>query len=162
MTDYTTVIGVDVGPIPGIVVLGFKDHRLIGPGVVQTSANLAPEIVSWMLDHTTRFRGGKIVVQAEKFVVGHRSARSSSAGAGQITRDLIGELRRVTAGQCPFVQHSAAMVKPWATDARLEAAGLLDATKGMRHARDGARHALYAACKYGGIPDPLGKRWSAA
>jgi hypothetical protein len=48
-------------------------------------------------------------------------------------------------------------VKPWATDERLEAAGLLDLTKGMRHARDAARHALFTAVKDGGVPDPLSK-----
>jgi hypothetical protein len=46
-------------------------------------------------------------------------------------------------------------VKPWATDERLAAAGLLDPTKGMRHARDAARHALFCAVRDFGLPDPL-------
>jgi hypothetical protein len=84
-----------------------------------------------------------------------------------VTRDLIGTLQEVweehdstAEGRrgARWFQRPAAHVKPWATDERLEAAGLLEATKGMRHARDAARHALFAACKDGGIPDPLSKR----
>jgi hypothetical protein len=49
-------------------------------------------------------------------------------------------------------------VKPWATDTRLAAAGLMEPTTGMRHARDAARHALFAAVKTYGLPDPLSAR----
>jgi hypothetical protein len=50
---------------------------------------------------------------------------------------------------------NASLVKTWATDKRLAAAGLLDATKGMQHARDASRHALYAAVHTGMARDPL-------
>jgi hypothetical protein len=53
---------------------------------------------------------------------------------------------------------SAADVKPWATDTRLQAAGLLDLTKGMRHARDAARHALFCAVCDFGLTDPLSRK----
>jgi hypothetical protein len=49
-------------------------------------------------------------------------------------------------------------VKPWAVDKRLHAAGLLDMTAGMRHARDAARHALFCAVKDYGLPDPLSSK----
>jgi hypothetical protein len=53
---------------------------------------------------------------------------------------------------------TAAVAKAWATDIRLGRTGLLDETKGMTHARDAARHALYTACKEGNIPDPLSRK----
>jgi hypothetical protein len=53
---------------------------------------------------------------------------------------------------------AAALVKPWATDRRLTAAGLLDPTAGMGHARDAARHALYAAVHLQLTTDPLSKK----
>jgi hypothetical protein len=46
-------------------------------------------------------------------------------------------------------------VKPWATDKRLTAAGLLAMTAKMADARDACRHALYTAVHDAGIPDPL-------
>jgi hypothetical protein len=108
-----------------------------------------------------------IVVAIEKFVVRRRAAASSTAAAGATTRDLVGQLeataldvRRRTA-EVRVVLRSAAEVKPWATDTRLEAAGLLSACTGMRHARDAARHALFAAVKDAGAPDPLSRKASA-
>jgi hypothetical protein len=56
------------------------------------------------------------------------------------------------------VTRTAALVKPWATDKRLVAAGLLDITRGLPHARDGARHALFSAHHDSGAPDPLSSR----
>jgi hypothetical protein len=64
----------------------------------------------------------------------------------------IGELEE------PVFTRAAALVKPWATDKRLHAAGLLDATKGMQHARDASRQALYAAVHMGVTPDPLSRK----
>ncbi len=57
------------------------------------------------------------------------------------------------------VRHSSA-VFPWATDKRLRAAGLYEATTGLVHARAASRHALFAAVHDGGLPDPLSRRTS--
>jgi hypothetical protein len=102
------------------------------------------------------------VLAMERFVVGNRASRSSTSAAGATTRNLLGELLawadtfpRV---QVRSVQRPAGAVKPWATDERLAAAGLLDITKGMNHARDAARHALFAAVADFGQPDPLSRR----
>jgi hypothetical protein len=56
---------------------------------------------------------------------------------------------RVTIKRC------AADVKPWATDKRLEAAGMLGHTSDMKHANDAARHALYTAKHDARMEDPL-------
>ena len=49
----------------------------------------------------------------------------------------------------------AADIKPWATNKRLEAAGLLGQITSMRHANDAGRHALYTASHDLYMEDPL-------
>src|SRR5690606_15573006 len=95
------------------------------------------------------------ILAVEKFVVGRRAARSATAKAGEITRNLIGELQALD--EAAHLR-PATQVKAWATDKRLEAAGLLDKTKGMPHARDAARRELYAAVHGGGWRAPLSKK----
>lgn len=153
-------IGIDPGPIPGIVMLWPHGggRRRLEIDVVQCSESAAPAVLWGLLDSNRSLLGkAPCLVQIERFVVGSRSGRSSTAGAGAATRDLVGRLQGEAENQpnVKVVLRSASEVKPWATDVRLEAAGLLEATKGMRHARDAARHALFAAVKDGGVPDPL-------
>lgn len=150
MTVGPTVIGVDPGPTPGIVVLG-PDSR---PEVVQCSAGVAVALVDALVDQAP----GTVLLAVEEFVVGPRAARSSSAGAGAVTRDLIGALAQLARdNEVVLVRYRAADVKPWATDRRLAAAGLVEPTKGMRHARDAARMALYASVRDAGFADPLSR-----
>ena len=141
----TRVIGIDPGPMPGIVVLEFHEGRLYGRNAVQCTAEVLYHVL----------RGLNIVdatfVAVERFV-----PRGRANAAQELTRDQVAQLWR---HHDRVVARSASQVKPWATDARLEAAGLLEATKGMRHARDAARHALFAAVKDGGLPDPLSTRF---
>lgn len=156
------VIGIDPGPTPGIVLLRFNDGPFAVAHVVQCTHLIAPTLFSALIgiDAVT-----PTIVQTEKFVVGRGSMKSGRPGG--VTRDLVGALQEVfdehdsgPLGRlgCRWFLRSAAQVKPWATDERLDAVGLLEATKGMRHARDGARHALYAAVHDGKIPDPLSKK----
>lgn len=155
------VFGVDPGPIPGIVRLhllrdsrGVEPTRLIGAAALQVTPNVLGEVLDGL-------DGGIVNALAyEKFVVGRRAARSATPAAGATTRDMIGRLEAWTQEHCDGRVHSrsAADVKPWATDKRLAAAGLLEPlTTGMRHARDGARHALFCAVRDYGLPDPLSK-----
>lgn len=151
MSTDVRVIGVDPGPIPGIVLLRFNSGPFGVAQVVQCSHGVAPLLFEAMLDNQPETH---TLVQVERFVVGRASMRAGRDG--EVTRDLIGALDEVVLGKnARIVKRSASAVKPWAVDERLEAAGLLEATKGMRHARDAARHALFAACHDGGIPDPL-------
>lgn len=134
------VIGVDPGPTPGLVVLDIDDDRLAAVGVMQCSAPLLYTLVETFNPERTA------LVAVERFVT-----RGRTNAAQQLTRDQVANLARLHTA----VEATAAQVKPWATDTRLEAVGLLAACSGMRHARDAARHALFAAVRHAGLPDPL-------
>lgn len=158
----TRVIGIDPGPTPGMVELVYVDRRLIDAHVVQCSLGIAgPVFLALIAERSAA--AWATTVQIEKFVIGRRSSRSSTPKAGEQTRALIGALQHEAeqlGADC--VLQAAGLVKPWATDLRLDAAGLLVATRGMTHARDAARHALYASCSVASLPDPLSKEWKAA
>lgn len=155
-------IGIDPGPIPGLVELRYLDRKLVHVGVLQVSANLAAPTFVMLLAELSP-TSWKTVVQVEKFIVTGRTAKLANAAASATTRDMVGALMRE--GEhfgIPVVQRTANQAKAWATDARLDAAGLLDATKGMRHAKDAARHALFAASHDVALPDPLSKEFKAS
>lgn len=160
------VIGVDPGPIPGFVRLDIATE--LGHGTLRDIAVLqASRSLAWwafemlarpseplQLDHA------HVLAAMETFVVGPRAARSSTAHAGLQTREMVADLTE-RAGQLgvQILRRPAGQVKPWADDRRLGNAGILDACKGMRHARDAGRHALFAAVAGGYLPDPLGDHW---
>lgn len=162
MTGELLVIGVDPGPQPGIVALRWSGALLLNAEAIQCSAGIAPSIVTWLLMEDSH-PDLRAVVQTERFVVGRASGRAGRAGA--VTRDLVGAIERevafhshsVSGHDAVTVQENAARVKAWATDIRLAQLGLLELTKGMTHARDGARHTLFASVQHGGVPDPLSK-----
>lgn len=158
------VIGVDPGPTPGTVGLLIEDDgkgpRITDVQLAQTSAGIVGLTVGgivmrWQQGPWGELRGAKVLIGVERFVSGHRAARSSSAGAGRTTRDMVGVIERcgVELGAV-VVQRTANQVKAWATDERLKASGI-EIPKGMTHTKDGARHALYAAVHAGHLPDPL-------
>jgi hypothetical protein len=156
------VISIDPGPTPGIARLQLADRRpssLIDVQVLQVT----PGILTCVLEALTQ--DDLAVIAYERFVTGARAGRSGTPQAGLATRSLIGEIEGwAREGHVKLHSRSAAEVKPWATDARLEAASacsgldLLELTKGMRHARDGLRHALFCAVRDYGLPDPLSAR----
>lgn len=147
----TTVIGIDPGPTPGIVAMEFYQGRINDLQVIQCTAGALYDVLHGIDASLAN------VVAVERFVV-----RGRANAAQTITRDQVANLSMHHEGR--IVQRSASEVKPWATDRRLQAAvltrddtNLLLITAGMRHARDAARHALFAAVKDGGLPDPLSK-----
>lgn len=156
-------IGVDPGPVPGIVVLRV-DGASVTAHALQCTAGIAAALVDHLLadaveatHHEYAVTGAGVVLAVEKFVVGKASMRSGRDG--MVTRDLVGQLQRVAALRgVRYVERSASQVKPWATDDRLAHARLLEPTKGMRHSRDAARHALFAAVHDGALPDPLSRK----
>jgi hypothetical protein len=146
------VIGVDPGLTTGVCAVEFdEDGQQIGSRIVMQihgSEGVIPTIQTLL----GRKPQHEHLLAVEQFVVSNRAARSSTPEAGRVTRALIAELGDL--GVHVFLRN-ASLVKTWATDKRLEAAGLLDATKGMGHARDASRHALYAAVHCGITTDPL-------
>ncbi|WAL67108.1 hypothetical protein ORV05_04790 [Amycolatopsis cynarae] len=155
------VVGVDPGVTTGICALPYLDGRLQIEQVAVIQANPAavPRIVAAFLAEAEGFTLMPILA-VEEFVTNLRAARSATPEAGRITRQLIAQLQDVHLDHAArWYRRPAGIVKPWATDARIEAAGLDGPTHAMRnHARDAARHALYAAVRDGGIPDPLSRK----
>jgi hypothetical protein len=151
----TFVIGIDPGPVTGIVAFQCRhgESDIIRPMILETHADSVAIFLGHILAGTADDRVQRLIA-IERFVVGSRAARSATAAAGQMTRTAIGEMLDVARG-LPCVLRSAAEVKPWATDARLKRAALFDVTSRMTHARDAARHALFAAVRDCGLIDPL-------
>jgi hypothetical protein len=148
-------IGMDPGPTPGIVRLTYStDGDLLMVDVVQCTAHTALDLLEVLLRVTV---GTEVYFQVEKFV---HNTKGGSGAAGRITRDMVGSaITMVQTGRNAWVnQRSAHDTKDWATDARLEAAGLLPYVKGMTHAKDAARHALFTAVAEGMILDPLSRK----
>lgn len=151
-------VGIDPGQTTGICAF-VSPHA---PVVMQINAKpvFVVGIVRALIEHDVGGEGATLAV--EQFVVLHRAARSSTARAGAIAREIIAVLQSL-AREIDATLHlrPAAAVKPWASDWRLELAGLLEPTQHMTHARDAARHALYAAVHDGYVIDPLSSRASA-
>jgi hypothetical protein len=150
------VIGVDPGPTPGFCVLEGEQGRLWEADMLQCSARLLHTVLSALVLASER----RTLIAVERFVPRGRMTADQS-----LTRDQVAAIQQLHHRH--VVLRAAAQVKPWATDARLEACttpggpSLLGACKGMRHARDAARHALFTAVHDGKIPDPLSRRASA-
>jgi hypothetical protein len=147
------VLGIDPGGTTGTALLVYDDGQwFISFHQYPSNAAIDATRVSLECDRPD-------LVAVEKFVVSRRSGRSKTAQAGESARLIIGGVAQLCQEHgVRFVQRPAGTVKPWATDRRLDAAGLLAPTKGMGHARDAARHALYAAVRDLGLPDPLSTR----
>lgn len=115
----------------------------------------AAELAGWVLSEY-----GYLIMAAglEQFD-NRRRSRAMRGFSATAMHELTGELAAVITGAGITVTvRPPALVKPWATDRRLEAAGLMSATAGMpAHARDAARHCLYAACHDLGLRDPLSR-----
>lgn len=159
------ILGVDPGPMVGIVGFLVPDGStgacVIGaPDVVQCSDHVILSVLGSLVDRCVSHSRTPVTVYValEKFVVGPRATGVNAPQASAKTREAIALIREWAASRATFVERRAIDVKPWTTDARLHAAGLFDPTKGMRHARDGARHALFCAVSDAGLPDPFSRR----
>lgn len=142
-------IGIDPGPTTGIAICwaGIQPEW----SLIQCTHDVVFELLDGLLN--------PLVLAVETYVVGARSGKSSTPDAGRITRELVGNLTAwAVLNGLRGVQRPAALVKPWATDERLAAAGIVAAKSGMRHALDAARHGLYATKAELGMPDPLSRK----
>lgn len=159
--EMMCVVGVDPGPVTGIVLLYLDQHTsdpraenatIVRVEAIQATAQTVPSVL-------TGLWYPPMAIGMERFVVGPRASRSSTPEAGKITRAVENSVWNWAAdhGLLPTLR-SASEVKPWATDRRLTLTGIYDRTAGMRHARDGGRHALFEARMNHGIADPLSAR----
>ena len=147
------VIGMDPGPRPGLVMLPYTGATLLQVYVVQCTANCLLDILDQWLSGSPSTT--EVYFGVERYV----HSRGGGGSPGARTRDQVGSA--ITLAQthgAHTVQRNASQVKAWATDNRLETAGVLDHVKGMTHARDAARHALFTACHEANIPDPLSRK----
>jgi hypothetical protein len=151
----TVILGVDPGGTTGIALLGGPD----GVPVLLQSSREGVLTVVWALVERVRDQGGKVsAIAVERFVAGPRSGRLATPAGAATARVVIADLCSFAqeVADVPVYPRSAAEVKPWATDARLKAAGIEH--RGMPHALDAARHALFCAVRDYGMPDPLSRR----
>lgn len=160
-------IGIDPGPATGICFLDYRDGILAGRTLLQADAGSAAIVLTGMLTayyvnarRTSLAPAGRRVASVERFVTG--ASAGSRGKAADVTRQLVMELAEVLQGHGYTVKlRNAGEVKPWASDKRLQAAGIVTgALHGdMNHSYDAARHCLLGAVQAGITPDPLlGKR----
>jgi hypothetical protein len=150
------IIGVDPGSTTGLAVLELVDGRYQCLHVEQIPAGDFPDRFDAVVTEM-RARGtlpNEFHVATEAFVVRGRATRSRTPKGGEHARRVNGWLHASLPPHQLSVR-SASQVKKWATDRRLAAAGILEQTKGMGHARDAQRHALFAARMDLQWPDPL-------
>lgn len=149
-----SVLGIDPGPTTGMCLLSWVDGKdtFADVNVVQCDDRIASVVADALMRHGDAWN---MHVAIEKFVIGRGSMRAGRHGVNTV--QLVARLHGVAVFRRVKTVHeqTAGLVKPWATDDRLDAADLLPACKGMRHARDAARHALFAAVKHCGFPDPF-------
>ena len=143
------VIGVDPGPTTGMCRMDTGSNYPWS--VRQMPAVEVVEVLRlWSWDPVPH------VLAVERYHVSTRSARNAHPRAQAIAMRVQYDCEQWARENGIHVSlRYPADVKNWATDARLIAAGLLSITKGLPHARDAARHALYEAVRAGYMSDPL-------
>jgi hypothetical protein len=148
------IIGVDPGPATGILTLHWADlPDLWWPPVInayQCSAATAPGLLNLLLD--TYQDDGWTAGQMEHFV--HGNLPNSP-----VTVRLEDELGDVAeAWGLHLTRRPMATVKPWATEKRMKAAGLIAAIPAkMVDCRAAGKHAMQCAVRDADVPDPLSK-----
>lgn len=150
------VVGVDPGPTTGIVEL-ICEGLTCAPGrIVQCNGSAAVCVLDAIVSPGCVAERELTTIAVERFV----HSRYGGKAPGQATQYLINHIdsRYRPLAYVSVVVRSASAVKPWANDERLERVGLWRTTKGMLHARDAARHALFTAVRDHGVLDPLSTR----
>jgi hypothetical protein len=162
MNEIISVVGVDTGPTTGMCFLDYQTGSLALPPqpqvtLLQVDGHSADAVLEAMLARWYGIGTSPVdqrYAAVEKFVTG-RGAGSKGNNA-EVTRQLVMELteRLQLHGYLTKIR-SAAEVKPWASDKRLERAGITGQQTSMRHCLDAGRHALFAAVKDAKMKDPL-------
>ena len=152
-------VGIDPGPATGMCFLDYDRGNLVGRTLLQADGGSAAIVLKAMLSaYAGTGRVERRVASVERFVTGQSAgARGKPA---EVTRQIVFELVEVLQMYGYQVTlRNAGDVKPWATDRRLQAAGVTGTTRAMHgnmnHAYDAARHCLYGAKDAGVVADPL-------
>lgn len=150
----TDIIGIDPGPVPGVCLLrtpspAGRPDKWHGELAQCTPTTMWALIAAWLDAYDVR------AIAIESYVVGPKAARVNDQAAQRATRDILGQLRIAVPVAIPRYERRAVDVKTWASNKRLAAAGLLIGGSSLVHARDAARHALFAACADFRATDPL-------
>lgn len=153
--SQVNIIGVDPGPATGLVTLHWPKGVITWPPEIhayQCDAASAPLLLVMLLQTHRNWVG-----QMEHFV--HGNLPNSP-----ITVALENELADVAENWgLRLARRPMATVKPWASEKRLAAAGLIKAVPAkMVDARAAGRHAVYCAVNGAHLPDPLSKGARAA
>jgi hypothetical protein len=160
--NLLVVLGADPGPTTGLILAAWDTDRLVLVEclALECTGAMAPKL----LDVLLRTPYGVMARRAggEAFVTRARSQSLRGASASGMAT-IIGELSSVAeAHGLTMALRSAGLVKPWATDKRLAAAGLIEPTEKFTDSRDAARHMLFCAVHDCGLPVPGGQEWRAA
>ena len=149
-------LGIDPGGTSGLFLGAWRtgERKPYLTRAWQCDMAATPELLGWILDHYTQIDA----VQVEAFDARERSRKMRGFSASNMHK-LIADLVTICHGAgVAVVTRPPAPVKAWATDDRLRDAGLYKLTAGKPHARDAARHALYAAVRDLGLRDPKSAR----
>ena len=145
MSGHQLIIGIDPGPVPGVVALWCS-----GGAVAHVDTFTEPEEA---LSFAEGLGGSCPWVAVERFIVGRGTARKTRAGSMETITQAETVREAVTARGWPLQFLPAGSVKPIVTDARLRRFGVWAALS-TRHQRDAARHAVYMGLKHGAL-DPI-------
>jgi hypothetical protein len=99
MNPGALIVGVDPGPIPGVVVLRVGGHHRIGPSIFQCDAGSVGWLVRELLSGAPP--RDRRILAIKRFVVGPRAAPSSTPNAGQLTRDMVGAMTALGLQRAP-------------------------------------------------------------
>jgi hypothetical protein len=157
----TQIIGVDPGPDTGILSL-FPHDNTVTIRALQVDSGSVIEALLWLHELANARKHTKTVIAHERYVLRPGSHKVKDQSANQVTRDLNGQIAALHQGvttpipEIVVVETRAVDVKAWASEDRLKATPVWRITKGMRHARSAAWHALHVAVFRCGWPDPAG------
>jgi hypothetical protein len=155
-----SVIGVDPGPTTGLCFLDYSGSTIVGRTSIQVDGESGQLVLESML--RAYYNDPQTVVKRyagiEKFETA-QSAGTKGSDADYTRQGVMkfAEQLQIWGYACKIRKKVEIWNKKdgnWASDKKLEAAGILRPPE-MRHANDAGRHALYAAVHDAFRPNPL-------
>lgn len=166
--DVIAALGIDIGPTTGVcfAVWSRADYELLGVLAFECTGEMSLDLIKILqelpgIGNPRRGASGWPRFHAmglEEFREGPRAQHLKGVSAPYMRGQAGRLISYCEEHELAVRSRPAATVKPWATDKRLGAAGLLEPTEKFADARDAARHALFCAVADLGLPDPLGTR----